>query len=45
MGTGGAASAVNAAQILNLQWQIQTSAGAIGDSCTADVTIDDVKWQ
>jgi hypothetical protein len=45
MGTGGAASMVNAAQILNLQWQIQTSAGAIGDSCTADVTIDDVKWQ
>lgn len=45
MGTAAAASTVNAAQILNLQWQIQTSAGAIGDSCTADVTIDDVKWQ
>jgi hypothetical protein len=44
MGTAGAASTVNAAQILNLQWQIQTSGGAIGDSCTADVTIDDVKW-
>jgi hypothetical protein len=45
MGFAAAASTVNAAQILNLQWQVQTSAGAIGDSCTADVTIDDVKWQ
>jgi hypothetical protein len=42
---GTAISTVNAAQILNLQWQVQTSTGAISDSCTADVTIDDIKWQ
>jgi len=43
VGAAGAASTVNAMQVLNLQWQVQ--AAAVGDTCTADVTIDDIKWQ
>jgi len=37
--------AVNPTQILNAQWQVQSSAGAIGDNCVGDITIDDFKWQ
>jgi hypothetical protein len=45
MATAAAPSTVNAAQILNLQWQVQTQPSVVGDSCMADVTIDDIKWQ
>jgi hypothetical protein len=37
--------AVNPTQILNAQWQVQSGAGAVGDNCKGDITIDDFKWQ
>jgi len=42
VGFQAAPSSVNPTQIVGVQWQIETSSGALGSSCVADLFIDDI---